>query len=234
MNKCKYCNKPTKRRVFCSNDCKWAWQAKDKPTKEWLEQKYITEGLGAPEIAKIVNRHPKRVYEWIVEAGIPTRPRGANWRETLKIGEGEYNAFYGRKHTEESIRKMSESSSGPAPWLRGPVHRLYGVTGPDSPWWKGGATPERQSLYGSQKWKKAVRAVWTRDNATCQRCEIRQNENRNLQFDIHHIVSFADSKKLRTEPSNLVLLCHPCHLWVHSNDNVDFEFMEKQDASKSY
>ena len=225
MNTCKYCGEPTKNRVFCDNDCKWAWQAKDRPSKEWLEQKYTIEGLGAPDIAKLVGRNSKRVHTWLVEDGIQTRPRGANWRTTLKIGAGENNAFYGRNHKPESIEKMRESSSGPSPWLCGPVHYRYGKTGPDAMNWKGGVTPERQSLYGSEKWKNAVKAVWSRDDATCQKCGTRQNNSRDLQFDIHHVVPFADSKELRTEPSNLVLLCHPCHLWVHSNDNVERQFL---------
>lgn len=227
MNKCKYCNESTKNRVFCNNDCKWAWQAKDKPSREWLHQKYIVEGMGTPEIAKMVNRDPKRVYEWIVEAGIPTRPRGANWSETLIVGSGENNAFYGRRHTKESIERMSRSSSGPAPWLRGPVHHRYGKTGCEALNWKGGVTPDRQALYGSQEWKKAVRGVWIRDDATCQRCGIRQNDNRDLRFDIHHIVAFADSRELRAVLCNLVLLCHPCHLWVHSNKNANNDFIKE-------
>lgn len=72
---------------FCSRECKSAFQRRRKPvTKEWLEQKYIEEGLGCPEIAAIVGRHPKRVYEWLKNLGIPTRPRGANHVENLVHG----------------------------------------------------------------------------------------------------------------------------------------------------
>lgn len=225
MNRCKQCNSKTANRVFCSNDCKFAWQSRDKPSKKWLEQKYLKEKMSAPDIAKIVNRNSKRVYEWIVEYGIPTRKRGHNYKETLIMGSGPNSAAYGRKHTEESKRKMSESSKGPAPWLRGPVHHLYGKRGPESPFWKGGVTPERQSLYRSRKWINVVKDVWARDDARCQVCNKRQDEDRDIQYDIHHIVPFADSKKLRCELSNLVLLCHSCHLWVHSNDNKENIFI---------
>jgi hypothetical protein len=40
---------------------------------------------------------------------------------------------------------------------------MYGKRGPESPSWKGGSTPERQSLYSSLEWTDAVETVWQRD-----------------------------------------------------------------------
>jgi hypothetical protein len=140
---------------------------------------------------------------------------------------GTNNPFYGKKHTAESIAKMSESSKGPSPWLCGDVNHFYGMSGAKSPTWKGGVTPERQSFYTTDEWKETVKTIWQRDNATCQECGKRKDEFRSIQFDIHHIVSFADNKELRAEPSNLVLLCRPCHLWVHSNENTDKKFIKE-------
>lgn len=171
------------------------------------------------DIAREVGKNQKTVYSWFIKHGIPKRPRGHNWQSTLIIGSGENNPFYGRKHTPETLEKMSESTKGPSPWLRGEVHHQYGKRGPLSRTWKGGLTPERQSLYASDEWKLVVKKVWQRDDARCRRCNLNQNENRGKQFDIHHIVAFADCKELRTELSNLILLCHDCHLWVHSNKN---------------
>ena len=41
----------------------------------------------------------------------------------------------------------------------------------------------------------------------------------------HHVASFA-VVELRMEVSNLVLLCEPCHYWVHGADNTLREFIE--------
>lgn len=229
MNVCKFCQKETKKRVFCCRECKSEWQRTQKPvSKEWLYQKYVIEQISCNEIAKMINRNSKRVYEWLIDYEIPTRPRGHNHADNPKFAfwkSGEPNPFEGRKHSQESITKMSESSSGPAPWLRGEVHRLYGKKGEDSPWWKGGVTPERQAFCTLSEWKEAVKAVWQRDDATCRKCGLKKDSCREIQFDIHHIVSFADSVELRSNLNNLVLLCHPCHLWVHSNKNTNKEFV---------
>lgn len=229
-NKCKQCGKETSNKVFCGNTCKASWQRAQKPVdKGWLYQKYAVEGFSANEIAKLVHRDAKRVWEWLKDYGIETRPRGHNYASNSAFcfwEDNEFeNPFQGRTHTEKSKAKMSESTKGPAPWLRGEVHHLYGVTGPDNPSWKGGATPERQAFYASQEWKGAAKVVWKRDRATCQKCGKYKGEHRNLQFDIHHIVGFADSKELRAETSNLVLLCRTCHLWVHSNENTNQLFL---------
>lgn len=196
-------------------------------SKEWLHENYAVKGLSTGDIAKIANVNQKTVHKWLRKYGIPTRPRGHNYKETLKIGSGPNNAFYGRKHSDKSIAKMSESSKGPSPWLRGSVHHLYGKAGAQTPNWKGGVTPERQALYASDEWAVAVTAVWQRDNATCQRCGKHKSDYRDLPFAVHHIVTFANSKELRTEPSNLVLLCRPCHLWVHSKANAEKMFIKE-------
>ena len=81
----------------------------------------------------------------------------------------------------------------------------------------------------SEEWKKAVKFVWARSDAKCERCgkDHRAVADRKRDaFDIHHIISFQ-YRPLRTDPSNLVLLCEPCHYWVHSRRNVNREFLSE-------
>jgi len=103
-------------------------------------------------------------------------------------------------------------------WLRhdGAVH----------PNWKGGITPERQAFYATEAWREAVKIVWARARAKCERCGVHHSTMaRRGTFHVHHIVGFACAA-LRAQPENLALLCKPCHLFVHSKKNVHREFIK--------
>jgi 5-methylcytosine-specific restriction endonuclease McrA len=214
-------------RVYCSVACKAEAQRRQKPaTREWLYQKYVIEGLGAPEIAALVNRNAKQVWWWLRGYGIPTRPRGSDQRQWYK--QGALSAFAGHRHTPEARERFRQLrlADGHVPYLRNGTHHLKGKRGAETPNWKGGVTPERQALYSSPEWTEAVKAVWQRDKAICQRCQLdhRAVNRSEVLFDIHHIVSFS-VRELRCEVSNLVLLCASCHDFVHSNGNIDREFL---------
>lgn len=236
-SECKYCKSAItdrRPRIFCSSKCRGEWQRiNSKPvTKEWLYRKYIVEKIDCPEIAKIVNRDPKSVYNWLVDFGIPTRPRGYSHEKNPKFAfwkNGEKNPFLGNKLSEERKKEISKRNSGSKPKLCGEKHPQYGKVKELNFNWKGGSTPERQSFYGSRKWKEVSRAIYQRDNWTCQKCGRKTSASfKRTGFSIHHIVSFSENKELRAEKSNLVLLCRPCHLWVHSNKNVEKEFIKEK------
>lgn len=93
--KCTTCHKSITRVIkhknhFCSNICKSDWQREQKPVdKKWLIQKYLDEKLSTYQIAKIVKRNPKEVYNWLKGYNIQTRRRGENGYTNLphnKIG----------------------------------------------------------------------------------------------------------------------------------------------------
>lgn len=131
--------------------------------------------------------------------------------------------YHLRKHDipRRSIKEAREVKK----WgVSGEGNPMHGRTGPESPNWKGGVTPERQAFYASQEWAEACQTVWKRDDATCQRCGVHRDLS-DREFHIHHIVSFA-VEDLRSDPDNLVLLCEDCHRWVHSNENTDNAFLE--------
>ena len=114
------------------------------------------------------------------------------------------------------------------------ANKYWGNSGSDNPmWnkrdelnpmWKGGVTPERQSFYTSREWKTACSAVWRRDNATCQRCQMHRDDSKDMPFHIHHIESFANAD-LRADIDNLVLLCEACHRFIHSKKNTGREYL---------
>lgn len=75
--------------------------------------------------------------------------------------------------------------------------------------WKGGDYKE----YYGPNWSRQRRFARKRDNYTCQRCGITEQVY-GKQLDVHHIVRFAgfSDYKEANQLSNLVCLCHTCHL----------------------
>jgi len=145
------------------------------------------------------------------------------------VAKGTNNSMYGKHHKEETkqrIRKIA-IETGRVPYDPKVGSYMKGRKGKDTPNWKGGITPERQVAYSSKEWVDAVKGVWARDKAICQRCGKNHNETKNRgTFHIHHVVSF-EVKELRTSVDNLVLLCAKCHRWVHGKKNVKNEFIRE-------
>lgn len=218
-------NRSGKRKAhFCSMECKAEAQRQSKGiTKEWLFQKYITEQLGTYEISKLVNRNPKRVYEWLIGYGIPTRTKNESivaFNKRPETREKRGNSRRGIKMTDIQKEKISIARTGKHyPNLQGSRNGMFGRTGNRSGNWKGGCTPERQAFYSSLGWKNVLRFIWGRDKGVCKRCgDKKQN------IHIHHIISFAH-KKTRVDRNNLITFCQDCHLWIHSKNNTNKEFI---------
>lgn len=236
---------------FCSRACKGKFQEQAKPvTREWLYQKYVVEGLSTYQIAKMVNRNPKSVYNWLIGLDIPTRTReweielgsepyhNSGWLKSKYIDNGltmeqiatecncttanikYFMAKFGIKR-----KSMSEIRATKHWGSDGSRNPMYGRCGSKSPNWKGGFTPERQAFYSTDEWKEASKLVWKRDKGTCQRCGL-VKRHKDIKFHIHHIVSFS-VRELRAKPENLVLLCYVCHRFVHSRKNVSKEFRKE-------
>ena len=196
--------------------------------KEWLFDEYVTKERTSNDIAKEVKRDPKTVWSWLKKFDIKTRSRGGE-SSSGSFSKG-HKQGVGRVHTNDTKEKIREAriKDGHVPYLnKDGVHWLKGVTGKKHPCYKGGLTPERQSVYSSQEWVDSVKLVWERDKAICQKCGKHHNTELNRgNFHIHHIISFQVKEK-QTELDNLILLCKKCHLWVHSKQNVNKEFIKQ-------
>jgi hypothetical protein len=191
--------------------------------RRWLYSKYVVEKLDCVQIGKIVQKDPKTIWYWLKKFDIPTRPRGTGYEKNLLSGRGK-----GWHQTDETKAKLSATHKkiGKVPFLRNGVHFNKGKRGAVVWNWKGGITPERQTFYRSEEWKKAVVVVWKREDAKCQRCKLdhRNVDRKTVRFHVHHIRSFA-IKELRADPNNLALLCGDCHRFVHSKKNINKEFL---------
>jgi len=174
--------------------------------------------------------------------------KGEHWREHQEFRDKEWLLIeYVKKNrsTKEIAAQFNVTDGAIIFWLRkhgikrrstseARTVKKWGQSGVDNPmWnkigelnpnWKGGITPDRQSFYQSQEWKKACSNVWERDKATCQRCMLMKKESPDMPFHIHHIKSFSHVE-LRVSPDNLVLLCETCHHFIHSLKNTNNEYL---------
>jgi hypothetical protein len=114
-------------------------------------------------------------------------------------------------------RTISEARQIKKWGLRGKANGMFGMSGAKNPNWKGGHTPERQAFYASQEWKEVSQKAWGRDGGMCQRCG-------GSGEHVHHIVSFA-VEEVRANLDNLIILCVPCHHWVHSRENIEADYV---------
>ncbi len=144
-----------------------------------------------------------------------------------EMGCTENNILYFLHKHEIPVRSISEARQLKHWGASGKDNPMYGRSGASNPNWQGGITAERQSLYASREWKKAVRQVWKRDRATCRRCG--RVARKHGHFHVHHMVSFA-TESLRIHLDNLLLVCKPCHSWIHSRKNIDGDFLKGGDA----
>ncbi len=129
--------------------------------------------------------------------------------KVLKIKmKGKNNYFYGKKHTEESKRKISMH---PTRALNISLAHKKLVRLGIHPLWKGGISFEPYGLKFNKELKKEIRK---RDSYRCKECNFSE-ENLGYKLSIHHI----DYNKQNSNINNLVSLCRSCH----SKTNFDRE-----------
>lgn len=108
----------------------------------------------------------------------------------------------GKKRTEETKRKTSESHKGlKKPWSKFPVRR-----GEANHNWKGGITPINKKIRASLEYKLWRLAVFERDDFTCVWCK-----RRGGVLNADHIKPFAYYPELRFAIDNGRTLCLSCH-----------------------
>ena len=126
------------------------------------------------------------------------------------------NAFFkGKKHSVESRKKMSKSWSYEKSITPKRNEKIsIALKGKNNPRWKGGpktAKAMRDRLRKSREYKNWRKAVFERDNYTCQKCYSRNGNGKYIYLEAHHIKSWAEYPKLRFDISNGTTLCKQCH-----------------------
>ena len=114
-----------------------------------------------------------------------------------KMGNKNGHGNKGKKHTEETKRKMSKKRRGQQ-------------AGKDNPSWKGGVTPKHKAIRNSIEFRLWREAVFARDNWTCQKHKIKGGK-----LHPHHIKNFADYPELRLAIDNGITLSEKAHKEFH-------------------
>jgi hypothetical protein len=155
---------------------------------------------------------------WIGRRTVKGQIRSAESRNKMSIAKtGKYtkekNPFYGRTHSDEAKKMLSENKKGK-------------MTGSNHPNWKGGITSINRLLRTSYKYNEWRKAIYERDGYKCVHCGY--DKGRILEAD--HIIPFsAIIEKLKFEQgienlydkainysllwdiNNGRTLCKPCH-----------------------
>ena len=107
--------------------------------------------------------------------------------------------LYASSYWKDKFSKIHKGKK--APYAKPPVMR-----GADNPNWKGGITPINTAIRNSKEYADWRKAVFERDDYTCQMCGDRGGE-----IHADHIKPFAYYPELRLDLSNGRTLCVPCH-----------------------
>ena len=130
-------------------------------------------------------------------------------------------SFKGKKHSEETKRKISKSEQGKVDSEETKKRRIASArSGEDNYFWKGGITPLRLLIKQNCKYRQWRSEVFTRDDFTCQVCG-----QRGGAINADHIKSFSlilDENNIKTVENALACeelwninngrtLCEECH-----------------------
>ena len=111
--------------------------------------------------------------------------------------------FLGKKHSNETKIKIILK-------LRGQI-KGYKFSKGNIPWnWKGGVTPLNEKIRHSLEMNQWRRAVFERDNYTCQFCKARNGNGKKIILNADHIKPFSKFPELRFDVNNGRTLCFEC------------------------
>ncbi len=143
-----------------------------------------------------------------IKIGLANKGRKCSEETIKKLSE----SHKGNKPSEETIKKMSEAMKGNQNCLGNKLaeeHKIKiseALKGEKAPGWKGGITPTYKIIRCSMEYEIWRKAVFERDDYTCQDCG-----KRGCELNAHHILSFSKYPEKRFDVDNGKSLCIDCH-----------------------
>jgi endogenous inhibitor of DNA gyrase (YacG/DUF329 family) len=104
------------------------------------------------------------------------------------------------------------------------------LKGQKSHLWEGGKTKASALARTRAKYREWRRAVFARDDYSCQRCGARSSKGKTVYLHAHHIKHFSTQLELRYDLSNGITLCEDCHTLEHNHKFVH----KRKDQSAHY
>ena len=132
-------------------------------------------------------------------------------RKISFLTTGSKNPFYGKKHSMETRKKISESHKGKKLSEEHKKRISQAERGNKHYNWKGGITKINLMIRNSREYKLWRIAIFERDNYTCVWCRARNGSGKAIILHADHIKPFALYPELRFAIDNGRTLCKPCH-----------------------
>jgi hypothetical protein len=135
--------------------------------------------------------------------------KGRELKGLFEPGHSDFVPPESRGHSEETRKKLSEAQ------------RKTDRRGPNNPLWKGGLRAERKIAMGRYEYQDWRKAVFGRDNYTCQSCGVRGG-----YLEADHIKPWCAFPDLRYDVDNGRTLCRPCHVKQDTHGHGALKYME--------
>lgn len=174
---------------------------KGKELRKKLSLMYL--GIKNPEHSarlkgrKQTEEHSRKISEYNIRMGKKPPQATKEQRQSIewraKISNGLKGKKYGPLSIEHKI-KIGEKQKGSNHWN-----------------WKGGISPENETIRHSLESKLWQESVRNRDCNCCQKC----GENRISKLTAHHILNFSTHKEIRFAIDNGITFCRSCHKEFH-------------------
>ena len=131
-------------------------------------------------------------------------PQLGEWRKT-------HDVWTGRKHSIETKNKQSLAKKDKKHTMAQNIAQSARLQGIDIEEWNGFATVEMQRKKSSREYTEWRKAVFERDNYTCQKCGTRAGRGKNIVLHPHHLKSKSKYPELMFNINNGLTLCKSCH-----------------------
>lgn len=142
----------------------------------------------------------------------------ANHQAALSKMKGKNHPGYGKKRSEESRKKMSESQK------KNPVSYWLGknnphMAGENNCNWNGGVSYSRNKIRTSIEYREWRRRVFYRDMFTCRVCLAHSGNGKALILNAHHIEPFRTGNQ-QCDVKNGITVCEECHKIMHYREHL--------------